>query len=170
MTERRSATLRQGIVVAAAILMAGFWFYVLFIAPSAPEDKLKDPAFARAAQSVCSRALDDLSAANVLNQKAATPQQRADFVARSDSRLRAMVGQLHAIIPNNSDDRAAVTAWLDDWDQWLRDRAAWGDELRAGHDVPFNEKARENGEPNSKALIAFAVTNEMGACQTPYGL
>jgi hypothetical protein len=170
MTERTGTPIRRWVVVSLVVLMGAFWFYVLFVAPSAPEDKLDDPAFARAAQPICARAIDDLTAANLLNRTAATPQERADLVERADARLTTMVKDLRAITPVQGDDRVAVSAWIDDWDQWLSDRVVWVGKLRAGQDVSFDEKARDNGEPNSKALNAFAVTNEMGACATPYGL
>ena len=155
--------------MAVVIASAFFWIYVLFIAPAAPEDKLNDASFPRAAQPLCTAAISDLSAANLLNQPASSPQQRADIVERTDARLAIMVRSLRAITPPNADDAHAVSAWLDDWDQWLHDRAAWVVKLRAGQDAPFVEKARDNGEPNGKALNAFAVTNEMGACATPFG-
>jgi hypothetical protein len=170
LTESRGTHFRRNLVVAVVVGSTFFWIYVLFIAPSAPEDKLKSSAFPRAAQPVCTSALDDLAAANVLNQPATSPAQRADLVVRADTRLAIMVEQLRAISPTSTDDGQAVSAWLDDWDQWLRDRAAWVEKLRAGQDASFDEKARSNGEPNSKALNAFAVTNEMGACATPYGV
>jgi hypothetical protein len=151
------------------VALAIFWLYVLFIAPSAPQDKLSDATFARAAQPLCTNALADLGAANVLNQTASSPAQRSDLAERADTRLAIMVQQLRAITPAAGDDRHAVSAWLDDWDQWLRDRATWVGKLRTGQSVSFDEKARSNGEPNSKALNAFAVTNEMGACATPFG-
>jgi hypothetical protein len=170
LTESRGARVRRIVVVAVVVVSAFFWIYVLFIAPSAPEDKLHDAGFARTAQPVCTNALDDLRAADVVNQPATSPAQRADLVERADSRLVPMVQQLRALTPVSDDDRHAVSGWLDDWDQWLRDRAAWVVKLRAGHDVSFDEKARSTGEPNSKALNAFAVTNEMPACATPYGV
>jgi hypothetical protein len=156
--------------VTVVLAMAIFWIYVLFVAPSAPEDKLNDAAFPRAAQPVCTNAVDDLRNDNLLNQPASTPAQRADLVELADTRLAVMVQQLRALTPPaTTDDGHAVSAWLDDWDQWLSDRSTWVAKLRAGQDVSFDEKARDNGEPNSKALNAFAVTNEMAACVTPYG-
>jgi hypothetical protein len=170
LSETRGTRARRTLAVAAALLFCMAWIYVLFIAPSAPRDTLNDMAFPRAAEPVCSRAVDDLRAANVLNQTAASPAARADLVERSDARLASMVQELRALTPASGDDRHAVSAWLDDWDQWLSDRAAWVVKLRAGQDAPFDEKARDNGEPSSKALNAFAVTNEMGACATPFGI
>lgn len=162
----------MGVAGLTALLLAfmAYWAYVFFIAPPAKEDKLQDAAFARTAQPVCTKALDDLHAANVVNRPAASPQERADLVERSDARLATMLQQLRALTPTTGNDRAAVSLWLDDWDQWLTDRAAWVVKLRAGQDVSFDEKARDNGEPYSKALNAFAVTNEMPACATPFGI
>ena len=145
---------------------------MLFIAPAAPEDKLKDPTFARAAQPLCTSAINDLDAKNLRdpNMKAKTPGERADLVEQQDARLASMVQQLRGLSVSNADDAHAVSDWLADWDQWLRDRATWVTQLRAGQNVPFNEKADVNGDPNSKPLVAFAITNEMGACATPYGV
>jgi hypothetical protein len=167
---RLAETVVVVVVVAFVLAFALFWIYVLFIAPSARQDRLQDAAFARAAQPVCTKAIADLQASNVVNQTAASPPERADLVERSDARLTIMVGDLRALTPTTGDDRAAVTAWLDDWDQWLRDRVTWVGKLRAGQDAPFDEKARDNGEPYSKALNAFAITNEMPACATPFGV
>jgi hypothetical protein len=170
LSEPRRGRLRRNVVVAVVVASAMFWIYVLFIAPSAAPDKLSEPTFARAAQPACTSAVNDLSGSNLINQVAATPAERADLVERQDTRLASMVQQLRALTPATGDDRVAVTAWLDDWDQWLRDRVTWVGKLRAGQDASFDEKARDNGEPYSKALNAFAITNEMPACATPFGV
>jgi hypothetical protein len=170
LSDRRTTRLRDRLVVAGLVAFVMFWIYALFVAPPAPQDKLKDASFARAAQGVCTSALDDLRADNLLNRTAATPGERADLVERSDTRLTSMVQQLRPLTPASVDDAHAVSSWLDDWDQWLSDRGAWVAKLRAGRDVSFDEKADVNGAPNSKALVAFAITNEMPACVTPFGV
>ena len=172
MTEPRASSLKRYLVVAAVVAGALFWIWVLFIAPAAPEDKLKDPAFSRAAQAVCTTVLNDLDANNLRdpNVKTKTPGERANLVEQQDAKLASMVQQLRGLSVSNADDAHAVSGWLDDWNQWLRDRATWVTKLRAGQDVPFDEKADVNGDPNSKPLVAFAITNEMGACATPYGV
>lgn len=163
----RTGAIAVGVVIVA---MVAFWVYVFFVAPSAPEDKLNSNAFPLAAQPVCTSVIKALDADHLLNQQAATPSERADLVERQDTKLAAMVQQLRALAPPTGDDGHAISAWLDDWNQWLVDRAAWVGKLRAGQDAPFDEKARDNGEPNSKALNAFAVTNAMPACATPFGV
>lgn len=153
----------------AGIAVVGGWLWVLFVAPTPREDKLSSSAFPVAANPVCVTAIQDLDANHLLNQAAASPEARADLVERQDARLTTMVQQLRTMVPKGDDGRA-ISAWLDDWDQWLSDRATWVSKLRSGQDAPFDEKADKNGDPNSKALVAFAITNEMSACATPYGV
>lgn len=156
--------------VVVVLAFAVMWIYVLFIASPASEDKLHEATFPTAAQPLCQGTLDDLQRLGVVNKVAATPQERAVLVDTTDAQLRAMVQKLRTLTSPNTDDAAAVSKWLDDWDQWLRDRAVWTEKLQRGEDAPFLEKQRDNGEPNSKALDAFATTNNMTACATPVGV
>jgi hypothetical protein len=161
---------RIGVAVVIGAL-AVMWIYVLFIAKPEPTDRLTDRSFPTAAESICKATIDNLRNDGLLNQKASSPQDRASLADRADAQLTDMVAQLRTKVPATGVAHDATTAWLDDWDQWLRDRAAWTDQLKAGQDVQFFEKQRGNtGEPNSTALNAFAVTNEMSSCQTPAGL
>ena len=147
------------------------WIYVLFVAnPESNTDKLHDDAFPRAAQPVCQSTLDDLERLGVVNKVAASPQDRAVLVDTGDAELRTMVQKLRTLVPPAGDDASAVSKWLDDWDQWLRDRATWSGHLHQGEDAPFLEKQRPDGAPYSKALDAFATTNNMQACSTPVGI
>ena len=75
----------------AAVGFVAFWAWVLFIAPSAPEDKLNSNAFPVAAQPVCTSVINDLDASQLLNQTATTPAERADLVERQDTKLATMV-------------------------------------------------------------------------------
>ena len=147
------------------------WIYVLFVAnPESTSDKLHDDAFPHAAQPVCQSTVDDLQRLGVVNKVAASPQDRAVLVASADAALRTMVQKLRTLVPPSGDDAAAVGKWLDDWDQWLRDRTVWSEKLHRGEDAPFLEKQRPDGSPYSKALDAFATTNNMQACTTPIGV
>jgi hypothetical protein len=106
----------------------------------------------------------------VVNIVAASPQERADLAARADHVIAATVSMLDAQAPATGDDRRIVTTWLADWRAWLEDRAAWEAQLRTGKDGPFNERARETGEPNSQALDKLANTNGMPSCTIPLGV
>ena len=151
--------------------MVLMWIYAIFISDkSATADKLEDPAFAAAAEPVCKVTVDDLSRLGLVNQRAATPQDRAALVDRTDVELKNMIAKLRAMPPADARDAAAVTAWLADWDQWLADHAAWSARLHRGENVQFFEKKRDTGEPNSKALNDFALINEMPSCATPGGV
>ena len=147
------------------------WVYVSLIGDPENVDKLRDPAYAAAAEPVCKATLGELARQGVVNKQAASPQERAALVDRSDAELAGMVGRLRAIPVTDPEDAKAVTLWLADWDQWLADRAVWAAQLRQGSDVEFLEKQREETrEPNSKALNDFALVNSMRSCATPGGI
>jgi hypothetical protein len=147
------------------------WIYALFVANQATTtDKLSSPAFPTAAQPVCASTVADLLRIGLVNRKAASPEERAVLVDKTSVELAAMVQQLRSLAPTSGDDATAVSKWLDDWDQWLRDRATWSAKMHQNQDAPFNEKMRNTGEPNSKALNDFAKINTMPACATPAGV
>jgi hypothetical protein len=164
------ARVARTVVVALLLALALMWIYVLFVASPASEDKLQSNAFPIAAQPVCQSTLDGLKRSGLVNQVAPTPQARAALVDAADGQLGAMVQTLRTLVPPSGDDASAVRKWLDDWDQWLRDRATWSGHLHRGEDAPFLEKQRDDGAPYSKALDAFATTNNMQACTTPVGV
>jgi len=170
-SEGSSRTVARTVAVSLVLALALMWIYVLFIANSeSTEDKLNDAAFPAAAQPVCQATVDQLKRLGVVNQPAATPQERAALVDKGDAALAAMVQKLRTLAPASGDDATAVGKWLDDWDQWLKDRQTWSAKLRNGEDAPFLEKQRNTGEPLSKARDAFATTNNMQACTTPFGI
>lgn len=163
----RTARIAIGTLIGVLAIM---WGYVLFIAKPATPDRLADRSFPTAAEPICNATLQALNDASLVNQRAESPQARGDLADRADVQLANMVAQLRAVVPASGEAHDAVSKWLDDWDQWLQDRAAWTAKLRAGEDAQFFEKQRESGEPNSEALNAFAVTNDMDSCQTPVGV
>ncbi|HEY7045196.1 MAG TPA: hypothetical protein VH419_16120 [Nocardioidaceae bacterium] len=165
--QTRTIRILVGIVIGVLAVM---WIYVLFIAKPVTPDRLSDRSFPTAAEPICAATITTMKNAGLVNQQASSPQDRAQLADRADAQLTDMVAQLRTKVPATGEAHDAVSKWLDDWDQWLRDRAAWTAKLRAGEDVQFLEKQRDSGEPNSQALNAFAVTNDMGSCQTPAGV
>jgi len=163
----RTVRIVVGVVIGVLAVM---WLYVLFIAKPATPDRLADRSFPTAAEPICAATLRSMGNANLVNQRAPSPQGRADLADRADAQLADMVAQLRTKVPPTGEAHDAVSKWLDDWDQWLRDRAAWTAKLHTGQDTQFFEKQRESGEPNSQALNAFAITNDMGSCSTPAGV
>jgi len=156
-----------GLVIGVFAVM---WIYVLFIAKPPAPDRLDDRSFPNAAEPICAATLTALDKAGLVNQRASSPQDRGDLADRADAQLTGMVAQLRTNVPATGEAHDAVSKWLDDWDQWLRDRDSWIAKLRTGDDAQFYEKQRESGAPNSEALNAFAITNEMKSCQTPPGV
>jgi hypothetical protein len=163
----RLVRIAVGVVIGVLAVM---WIYVLFIAKPDTGDRLADRSFPNAAQPICAATLASMGKAGLVNQRASSPQARADLADRADTELAAMVAQLRTKVPPSGEVHDALTKWLGDWDQWLQDRAAWTAKLRTGDDAQFFEKQRESGEPNSQALNAFAVTNDMQSCSTPAGV
>jgi hypothetical protein len=153
------------------LAIALMWIYALFVAnPANTVDKLNEPTFPRAAQPVCANTLDEFRRLDLVNKVAGSPEERAVLVDRADAQLALMVQKLRTLVPSPGNDATVVTKWLDDWDQWLRDRGTWSEKLHRKEDAPFLEKQRDAREPNSKALDDFARTNEMPACTTPAGV
>ena len=163
----RTARIAVGVVLGSLAVM---WLYVLFIAKPESQDRLADRSFPTAAEPICAASVSALGHMDLVDQRASSPQDRANLADRADAQLADMVAQLRTKVPAAGEAHDAVTAWLDDWDQWLRDRATWTAKLRTGEDAQFFEKQRPSGEPNSAALNAFAVTNDMGSCRTPAGI
>jgi hypothetical protein len=163
----RVARILIGLVIGVFAVM---WIYVLFIAKPPTPDRLDDRSFPIAAEPICAATLTAMDNAGLVNQRASSPQERGDLADRADTQLAEMVAQLRTKVPATGEAHDALSKWLDDWDQWLRDRAAWTAKLRTGDDAQFYEKQRESGAPNSEALNAFAITNEMKSCQTPPGV
>jgi hypothetical protein len=163
---------RLGLVVLAVLglLGAAMWIYVLFIGNPENIDKLNDAAYGRQAEPICAATVAKLQQLGVVNQKADSPQQRADLVDRSDAELKTMVAQLRTLQPSNSTDAATIGKWLGAWDQWLADRATWSAQLHAGQNVEFLETQLPDGRPSSTPLNDFALINGMKSCATPGGI
>ena len=166
MSGRTVGRITVGVIIASLVV---FWIYV-FVVAKPIHDELPDPKYAPAAQAICSDALTQLRNAGLIEAVAKTPQQRADLAERADEVLARQVERLKAIPPGDDTTRVAVASWLDDWDTWLRDRAAWVVKLRAGEDAPFLETQDKNGTPSSAALNIFARVNQMPDCATPLGI
>jgi hypothetical protein len=99
--------------VAAVILVA---LGAVACGDSAPTATLNDPAFVRQANAVCRPAVPklrapDRKATSTTRLKAATIDATADGVADVAADLRAL--------PVRVADRAAVRAWLADWDRFV---------------------------------------------------
>ncbi|MGQ0617040.1 MAG: hypothetical protein ACT4PW_08605 [Acidimicrobiia bacterium] len=165
----RASRLAYAAVAVMLVGIAAMWVYALFFAKDhvrAP-NLLRDRAFPAAAQQACEAAQRELDDLGLVAVKARSTAERADLVERSDEVLRRMVSELRALGPPAGDEARAVTEWLGDWETWLEDREAWAAQLRTGDDGPFLERAREGGEPNSRAVNVFAVVNDMPDCATP---
>ena len=150
------------------LAMVGMWAYVLYLAigpgrqPS--PDRLGDPGFARAAEPVCSAALDEVATLPPA-QQAETAAARAEVIAQANSRFAAMVDELEALAPTGEDGEI-VAKWLADWRTYLEDRTAFAEALRRDPEAPLFVTARDR-EQVTEYIDAFAADNRMPACATP---
>jgi hypothetical protein len=162
MTRGRAAAT---VAVGAMVVM---WLYVLYLAVGPgrqpPPDRLDDPAFGRAAQDVCSEALDDVAELPRAVQ-ADTAGERADTIVRANARFGAMLDDLAPLAPAGEDGEI-VAAWIADWRTYLDDREAYADALRTDPDARLFVTARDR-EQITEYIDAFAADNRMPACGTP---
>jgi len=161
-------TWRRLLVVVVVAAMVAMWVYVLYLAigpgRQPPPDRLGDPAFGRAAQTVCETALDDVAALPPAVQ-AESAAERAEIVAQANVRFLAMVDDLEPLAPGG-EDGAIVAEWIADWRTYLSDRAAYVDALRRDPDAQLFVTAKDR-EQVTEYIDAFAADNHMPACATP---
>lgn len=165
-TSREWWTVRRVAAVVLAVVIFGFWTWLIFLAPEQePRDRLDDPAFAEEAEGVCAAAqaeVADIAPAYT----AEVPEDRAVLVDEGTVALRAMVADLRTFAPEDGRDGDMVQEWLDDWGTYLGDRDAWSAQLAAGEDVQFTLTPK-GGDQITEALDGFAEANDMDACSTP---
>ena len=158
---------RVAATVAVAAMVA-MWLYVLYLAfgpgRQPPPDRLEDPSFGRAAQEVCSEALDEVAALPRAVQ-AETATERAEIIDQANTRFAKMVDDLEPLAPGGEDGEI-VTAWIADWRTYLEDRGAYAEALRTDPEAPLLVTARDR-EQITEYIDAFAADNRMPACGTP---
>jgi hypothetical protein len=160
---------RGRVLTAVAVAaMVAMWVYVLYLAfvpgRQPPPDRLADPAFARAAQEVCSDALDEVAALpGALEAESAS--QRAEIVEEANARFVSMVDELEPLTPGGEDGEI-VAEWLADWRTYLRDRASYAEALRSDPRANLFVTAKDR-EQVTEYIDAFAADNRMPACGTP---
>ena len=161
-------SLARGAAVLATIGMLAMWGYVVYLAfgpgRQPPPDRLDDPAFAAAAQSVCRAALDDVARLPSAAQST-DPDERADTIDAANERFAQMLDELAALAPAG-DDGEVVDAWLADWQVYLGDRQAYADALRRDPEARLLVTPKDN-EQVTEFIDAFAADNRMPSCGTP---
>lgn len=148
------------------VISVGFWLWLIFLADEqTPPDRMDDPAFAEAAEPICSAGQDAVDALPPA-RTADTPEERAVVLEEANGELQAMVDELRAIAPTTGRDGDMVQEWLDDWEVYLGDRSRHAERLAAGEDPRFQLTAK-SGDQITEAIDGFAEANEMDSCTTP---
>ena len=159
--------LRVGLVTGAVLLLAVGWVYLLFFyRPAKQIDELSDRTFPVAAEKICAATMqkvDDLPIAAMAN----SPKERGATVAAANADLSAMVDELRTAQPTgDSPEDKGVREWVGDWEQHVKDRTVYADELQSGKDARFLESTK-GARQLSRAIDAFAQVNKMPSCETP---
>ncbi len=155
--------------VAAGVVIAAFTVMWLYAASPwsrrEPPATLDHPEYAEQAQAVCEetlRPLDDLPFASEMH----SPEERAVLLDQANDVVGELVVRLRTVEPVGAHDQELVDQWLADWDEYLRNREAYADTLRAGNDEPFRVTGYD-GEPLDGSMNWFTQVNLMPACATP---
>ena len=160
----------MGVVLAVASFV-GIWGYVLylsfFVGRADPMDELSDDGWVESAEATCAptaAALRRLPYANELED----PAERAEVLDAATERLERMVAQLRGLVPPNDPEEArAVARWLDDWEEFNRNRRAYAERFRAGLDEPFRVTDRSGYQIDVLIDDFAAKANDMPSCAPP---
>ena len=166
-------SVRRFFVVAVVLSFVGIWGYVMylsfFVGRAEPADQLEDTDWVLTAEDTCAPVaarIADLPLASEME----TPAQRAEVLDVATEELEGMVRRLRALVPPDSPEEAtAVGRWLDDWEQFNRDRRAYADRLSLPDppDEPFRVTERD-GYQIDVVLEEFAAkSNDMPSCAPP---
>ncbi len=168
--DRPKRVRRIGVLVVVASFI-GIWGYVMylsfFVGRQELRDHLDETEWVQAAETACAPTATAVAQEPYANQLS-TPAERAAVLDDATAKLETMVQHLRALPPPAAADEArAVSRWLDDWEEYNRNRRAYADRFRAGFDEPF--RVTDRGGYQIDVLIDdFAETaNDMPSCATP---
>lgn len=156
------------VVTILVIGMVSMWGYVLYLAfgpgRQAPPDRVRDPAFAVAAEARCRATLAQVAKLPTAAESP-SPTARAKVVEQANGYFGAMLDDLARLAPAGDDGRI-VREWLTDWRTYLGDRAAYAVALRTDAKADLLVSAKDHNQITDY-LDAFAADNKMPACATP---
>ncbi len=166
---RRRSIRRVGVLLVVASFV-GVWGYVMYLSifegRAEPRDRLDDTQWVAAAEETCAESLvvlDDMPYASEID----SPAERAMVLDAVTDELEVMVTRVRGLVPPaDADEARAVRRWLDDWDEFNRNRRAYADRFRAGLDEPFRVTDRA-GYQIDVLIRDFAVINIMESCAPP---
>lgn len=157
-------------VLAVVASFVGIWGYVMYLSVfegrAEPRDRLDDTRWTEAAEETCADArarFADVPFAVEVD----SPAERAELLDTVTDELETMIVRLRGLVPPTEPEEArAVGRWLDDWEEFNRNRRAYADRFRQGLDEPFRVTDR-GGSQIDVLLEDFAVINNMESCAPP---
>lgn len=158
----------RAVLMVVIVAMVAMWGYVLYLAfgpgRQPPPDRLDDPSFALAAETVCDAALRDVATLpRAIDADSAA--ERSTIVVQANERFARMLDDLRLLAPPGEDGEL-VGRWLDDWRTYIGDRQRYADSLLEDPQARLLVTARDR-EQITEYIDAFAADNDIPACATP---
>ena len=143
-------------------------------APGDNPDRLEDRDFAEQADARCAAAVEFIDTIPSARQ-AESRDERADQVETGTVEVEAMVVDLRSLAGDveSPDERAILTKWFADWDQYVVDRWAHVEKLRTAdedasdRELAFVVSAIIGSGIYTERLDGFARVNDMDNCLIP---
>lgn len=158
-------------MLAVVVSFVGIWGYILYLSVfqgrAEPRDHLDDTRWVETAEATCAptaAAVDRLPFASEME----TLDQRAEILDTATDELERMVDQLRGLVPPaNPEEARAVGRWLDDWEEYNRNRRAYAENFRRGQDEPF--VVTDRGGYHIDVIVEDFATkaNDMPSCAPP---
>lgn len=164
--------MRIGRLAAVGVVLAGavFWIWALFFASKESINRIEDRAWAERAEEICDQARSEREALadyrEMVRGDEAMLAERAGLIDQATEIVEGSLDEVVAVEPDDAKGQEIVPQWEADFRQYLEDRRAYTDRLRAGEDVAFSQTAID-GIPITERLERFANDNDMPACAPP---
>lgn len=165
--ERIGWTKQRVIALLVVIALAAFWIWGF--SPWAPYNKadgIHDKTFLTHAKADCKTMRDQLAALPTA-RSSRTANERADVIAQSGPILTTMVAELRRDAAGlTARDATLTTQWIDDWEEYSRNRQAYAAALRLDTHAQFTVTERNRGQI-TETMDGFSRVNDLASCLVP---
>lgn len=145
----RKRSTRRRLVIGALVVFIGAWAVALVYSVTAGgrSPERLDDANARVVETACREAQRAMTALHPVDLHS-TLDTRSRRVAGEDKILTAMIDRMRALRPHQDAPKAALNAWLDDWQRLVEARQHYANDLHTvGAHARFVEPAAAGIQP-----------------------
>jgi hypothetical protein len=161
---------RRRLMLGGLILFAAAWTIAIIYSVTAGgrSPERLDDRDATIVANACTDAQRSLSALRQIGVRA-TPAAEAERIVAEDEIFSKMVTELRAVHPTGKAPSAALTGWLDDWQNLVDARNKYVDDLATkGNDAQFVEPATKGIKPIADKMTDWTLEQgtRTDACNT----